>query len=88
MADIRCVLNVDVPLVVRLAERLMTVREVLELAPGAVIHFEAGPDDALELIANGKVIASGRAVKVNERFGLRIEAATAPAEKVRALGAT
>lgn len=87
MPDVRRVLRIEVPLVVRLAERQMTVREVLDLAPGAMIHFESGPDEFLELLANGKVIASGCAVKVNERFGLRVERVTRPAETVKALGA-
>ncbi len=85
MPDLRRVLNIEVPLVVRLAERQMTVGDVLDLAPGAMIHFNAGPDEALELLANGKVIARGCAVKVNERFGLRVERVARTAETVQAL---
>jgi flagellar motor switch protein FliN/FliY len=85
MPDLRRVLKIEVPLVVRLAERQMTVGDVLDLAPGAMIHFSAGPDAQLELLANGKVIARGSAVKVNERFGLRVERVARTAETVRAL---
>jgi flagellar motor switch protein FliN/FliY len=85
MPNLRRVLNIEVPLVVRLAERQMTVGDVLDLAPGAMIHFNAGPDESLELLANGKVIARGCAVKVNERFGLRVERVARTSETVRAL---
>lgn len=85
MADIRRVLRIEVPLVVRLAERDMTIHDVLDLAPGAVIHFNSGPGDPLELIANGKVIAQGGAVKIGERFGLRIERVANSSDAVRAL---
>ncbi|MEE9312262.1 MAG: FliM/FliN family flagellar motor switch protein [Planctomycetota bacterium] len=85
MSDIRRVLKIEVPLVVRLAEKEMSVRDVLDLAPGSVIHFECHYDDPLELVANQTTIATGEAVKVNERFGLRLKTVCTTSDTVKAL---
>lgn len=85
MADIRRILKIEVPLIVRLAAKEMSVREVLDLAPGAVIHFETNYETALSLMANSRVIARGRAVKMGERFGLQISDVGDAADTLQAL---
>ncbi len=64
--------TLEVPLVVRLGERMMTVREVTSLVPGAIIELPKSADSDLELLVNNHVIARGLAVKVGENFGIRI----------------
>lgn len=86
MADIRRILKIQVPLVVKLAEKDMPVREVLELAPGAVIHFDVSHDSLLELSANDRCLALGAAVKINERFGLEIRDIPSARKTISALG--
>ncbi|MCC6573686.1 MAG: FliM/FliN family flagellar motor switch protein [Planctomycetes bacterium] len=85
MADIPRILGIEIPLKVQLVERTMVMREVLNFAPGSVIEFETPCEAPLQLHANGQVIALGRAVKVNEHFGLQVAEVAQPAEKIQAL---
>ena len=71
-ANIDRVLRLQVPVIVRLAERCMPLTEILNLTSGAIIEFSKPADAELDLLINNKCIGHGRAVKVGENFGLRI----------------
>ena len=62
----------EVPVIVRLAERKLTLAELMRLGPGAIIEFFKSSEEPLELLVNNKPIALGETVKVGENFGLRI----------------
>jgi len=65
-------LDVRVPLTIRLGSTRMTLDDVLRLAQGSVVELDQREDEALEVLANGRVVARGEIVVVDERFGLRI----------------
>lgn len=65
------VLQLEVPLIVRLAQRPMRVSEVTALAPGAIIELPKFADEDLEVLVNNTLIGTGQAVKVGENFGVR-----------------
>jgi len=66
------VLDIRVPLTVVLAQKTMTLGQVLVLAPGTVVEFDKGVAAPLELLLNERRIALGRAVRVGENFGLQV----------------
>ena len=70
--DLRRILQIRVPVIVKLAERRINVQEVLRLGTGSIIEFHKDSDDPLELLINNKPIAIGVAVKVGENFGLKL----------------
>ncbi len=76
----RHLLMISVPVSVRLVSKKLPVKDVIELAPGAMISFEKSCDGPLELTVGDHVIAEGAAVKVGERFGLEIGKMTLPEE--------
>jgi len=80
------ILQLNVPLIVRLAERKMHLSEVMRLGTGAIIEFSKSSEQPLELLVNNKVIACGEAVKVGENFGLRIRQVGDVKQIVEALG--
>ena len=53
--ELRRILNLEVPVIVQLAERQMTMREVLDLNVGAVIEFDRRFDAELALVCMGAV---------------------------------
>ena len=55
-----------------LAEKTLKMQDVLGLKPGEVMEFPKQADDPLELRVSGRVVAEGTAVKLGDRFGLRI----------------
>ncbi|HZW10549.1 MAG TPA: FliM/FliN family flagellar motor C-terminal domain-containing protein [Phycisphaerales bacterium] len=76
--EIEAILRLEVPVIVRLGERLMTLREVMALVPGAIIEIPKLADDELDLMINNERIGIGTAVKVGENFGLRLTAVGTP----------
>ena len=63
----------QVPVIVKLAERKLLLSEVMRLGIGAIIEFVKSSEEPLELLINNKPIAVGEAVKIGENFGLRIK---------------
>ena len=71
-ADLQRILRLQVPVIVKLAERRLMLSEVMRLGTGAIIEFFKSSEEPLELLINNKPIAVGETVKVGENFGLRI----------------
>lgn len=84
--ELRRVLRLEVPVIVRLAERKLMLSEVLRLGTGAIIEFVKSSSEPLELLVNNKVVAVGETVKVGENFGLRITRIGDAKQLVEAVG--
>jgi flagellar motor switch protein FliN/FliY len=84
--ELRRILHMQVPVIVKLAERKLTLAEVMRLGPGAIIEFLKSNDEPLELLINNKAIGLGDAVKVGENFGLKINQIGDVREVIRSLG--
>src|SRR5881628_872171 len=85
-AEVRRILKMHVPVIVKLAERKLTLAEVMRLGPGAIIEFIKASDEPLELLINNKAIGLGDAVKVGENFGLKINQIGDVKEVIRSMG--
>src|SRR5437763_13648847 len=85
--DLRRILRLQVPVIVKLAERKLTLGEVMRLGAGAIIEFSKSSDEPLELLINNKPIGVGDAVKVGENFGLKITQIGDVRQIIRSLGA-
>ena len=66
------VLDVKVKVTVQLGSCQLPMREVLELAPGAVIQLAQHASDPVGLYINDKLIAYGEVVVVEDSFGIKI----------------
>jgi flagellar motor switch protein FliN/FliY len=85
-SDLSSILRLEVPVIVRLAERQMKVGDVLALVPGSIIELPENADDALDLMVNNKQVGQGTAAKVGENFGLRITYLGDVRSRIEALG--
>ena len=74
-------LRIKLPVVVTLARKRQPLQNVVELRPGSIIQFEKSCEEMLELDVAGHSIATGEAVKVGDKFGLRINAMILPEER-------
>jgi flagellar motor switch protein FliN/FliY len=81
------ILSLEVPIIVRLGEARLPVREVIALTPGSIIELGKEATEPLDLLVNNKVVGRGSAVKVGENFGLRVGVIGDAKDRVRALGA-
>ena len=77
----RSLLRIQVPVVVTLAAKRQSLSSIVELGPGSIIHFDKSCDEMLDLEAAGHPIASGEAVKIGDKFGLRITSMRMPEER-------
>jgi flagellar motor switch protein FliN/FliY len=85
-ADLKSILNLEVPLIVVIAQRDMAMREVINLAPGAILELPKAADEDLEMMVNNRPIGAGRAVKVGENFGVRVTFVGDLQQRIEALG--
>jgi flagellar motor switch protein FliN/FliY len=85
-AELDRILRLYVPVIVKLAERKLTMAEVLRLGVGAIIEFQKSSEESLDLLINNKPIGQGEAVKVGENFGLRITQIGDVKSVIRSLG--
>jgi len=78
----KTLLRVKIPVAVTLARKKHPLGKILDLGPGSIIHFDKSCEELLELEAAGYPIALGEAVKVGEKFGLRILRIRLPEERI------
>ncbi|MEM9701758.1 MAG: FliM/FliN family flagellar motor C-terminal domain-containing protein [Planctomycetota bacterium] len=64
--------RLPVPVTVRLAEKRVPLATIRNLVPGALLSFEKDCEDPLDLYVANRKHAVGEAVKVGERFGLKV----------------
>ena len=80
------ILKLEVPVIVQIAERTMSVEEVTAIAPGAIIELPKLADDELEILVNNKIVGTGKAVKVGENYGVRVGFVGDLQDRIVALG--
>jgi flagellar motor switch protein FliN len=85
-SDLAGVLQLEVPVIVRLGERNMNLAEVLSLVPGSIIELPKPVGAELDLLVNNKQVGTGVAVKVGENFGLRITYVGDIRQRIEAMG--
>lgn len=77
----RSLLRIRVPVMATLASKKQPLKQILELAPGSIIQFEKPCDEMLDLEVGGHPFAAGEAVKVGDKFGIRIMSMILPEER-------
>lgn len=80
------ILKIQVPVAVRVAEKEMTVDSVLNLQPGFIVEFDKDGDEPLDLTVNNNLVAIGEAVKIGEKFGIRLIRVADVRDTIRNLG--
>lgn len=80
-------LLLDIPLEVsvEIGRTRMALRELLQLAPGAIVELTKVAGEPLDVLVNGKPIARGEAVMVNDKFGIRLTDVISPSERISGL---
>jgi flagellar motor switch protein FliN/FliY len=61
----------------------MTINELLSLGQGSVLELHRLVGESLDLFANGKLIAQGEVVIVNEKFGAKLTNIISPEERIK-----
>lgn len=80
------VLGISLTATARLGRVEMPIGDVLNIGPGSIIEVGKLVDDPVELLVNGRLIARGDVVVVDEKFGLRITEIISPQQRIESLG--
>lgn len=78
-------LDIKLQLTVELGRTTLPVKKVLELTRGSIIELDKIAGEPVELYANGKLIAHGEVVVIEDNFGLRVTSMTEPENRLNGL---
>ena len=86
--NLNILLDVKLQLTVELGRTELPIKKVLELTKGSIVTLNKAAGEPVELYANGKLIAYGEVVVIEDNFGLRITHITDPAKRLNSLDAS
>lgn len=79
------ILDIPLEISVELGRTRMIINDLLQLGQGSVIELSKLAGEPLEIMVNGKLVARGEVVVVNEKFGVRVTDIVSPMERVKSL---
>lgn len=85
--NIDLVKDIKVTLTVELGRTEMLIQDILELTPGKVIELDRLAGEPLDIVVNGKLLAKGEVVVVDENFGVRLTSIVEPSAREAAIAA-
>ena len=77
-AELERLTDVTVEVSVEIGRTRMTLGDALALGPGSVVGLHRMAGEPVDLLVNGRVIARGEVVVIDEEFGLRVTDVAAP----------
>jgi len=84
--EMQRILSLKIPIIVTLADRKMTMSEVLDFTPGQVIEFEKSAIEPVDLYVNDRKIGYGEVIVIGDKFGLKILKVGSQKERVLSMG--
>jgi len=78
-------LDIELPLMVRMGQTEMLLGELLKLTPGSILELNRAADAPVELLVNSKLIAKGEVVVVDGNFAFRITEIESTDARIRSL---
>lgn len=85
VANLDMILDIPVTVSVEIGRTRILVNELLQLGQGTVVELEKLAGEPMEILVNGKLIARGEAVVVNEKFGVKLTDIVSPSERINKL---
>lgn len=79
------ILDVQLDATVELGRSRLTIREILGLGPGSVVELDKLAGEPADLLVNGKLLARGEIVVIDDDFGIRITEILTPTERLNSL---
>jgi flagellar motor switch protein FliN/FliY len=78
-------MDVSLQVSVEVGRARMTINDLLQMGAGSVVELEKLAGEPLDIFINGKPVARGEAVIVNEKFGVRLTDIISPEERVEGI---
>ena len=77
--------DVQLQVTVELGRTEMTIRDVLGLGLGSIIELNKVAGEAVDILVNGKPIARGEVVVIDDMFGVRVIDVISPYDRINSL---
>ena len=65
-------MDMELPVMVRFGSTRMPLRDLLKLTAGSIVEFNRVPENPVEVLVNGQIVARGSAIVVEGNYGVRI----------------
>lgn len=65
-------MNVPVRLTVQVGRTRLTLAQLVQMGPGALIPLDREAHEPADILVNGKIVARGEIVTIDDRYGVRI----------------
>jgi len=83
--NIGLILDVPLRVTVELGSTRMKIKEVLELGLGSIVELDKLAGDPVDIFVNGKMIAKGEVVVIDENFGIKVTDIISQVERANTL---
>ena len=83
--NIDLILDVPLDVSVVLGRTKKSIKDILNLSTGSLIELDKLAEEPVEILVNGKKIAYGEVVVVDENFGVRITSIVSGVERIKSL---
>lgn len=83
--NIGLIMDVPLDIAVELGKTRKTIKEILELHQGAIIQLDKLAGEPVDMLVNGKLIAKGEVVVIDESYGIRITTIISPMDRMNRL---
>ena len=70
--NINLIMDVPLEVTVELGRTSKSIQDILEFAPGTIIELDKIAGEPIDVLVNGKFVAKGEVVVIEDNFGLRI----------------
>jgi flagellar motor switch protein FliN/FliY len=84
--DIGLLLDVPLSISVELGRTSLTIRELLALGQGSILQLDRHAGEPVDVLVNGKRLARGEVVVIDEDFGIRVTEVVTPEERISGMG--
>ena len=85
VGNIDMILDIPLTISVELGRTKMIVNDLLKLSQGSVVELEKLAGEPMEILVNGRLIARGEAVVINEKFAVKITDIVSQMERINNL---
>ncbi len=79
------ILDIPLKVSVELGRAQVVIKDLLQLGQGSVLELDKLAGEPLEVLVNGKLVARGEVIVVNEKFGVRLTDIISPLERIETL---
>jgi flagellar motor switch protein FliN len=83
--NLELILDIDMPLTVRFGEATVSIEALSKLGPGSLVELSRQPDDPVDVLINGRLVARGEVVVVAGNYGVRVTQVVSADERMRTL---